>query len=143
MSRKHSCCTSARIARIISRRRYAKRSATVSQRRAMTESQFQAKLLKALRQHAALKYAVIWKTSDRFTRGIPDVLISLNGVCTWLELKVWPNAPTKIQAYFIKRLVRAHVVTLLKNGTIIFDYRFSEMYDFDLAVREIVRRCAT
>src|SRR5277367_2980059 len=86
----------------------------------MTENQFQAILLSRLRKHSDLKEAVIWKLSDRFTRGIPDVLISLRGVTTYFELKVWPNGPTKIQAHYLKMLSpRGHVVTRLLSGQIV------------------------
>lgn len=89
----------------------------------MTEARFQAKLLTALRQHPALREAVIWKLSDRFTRGIPDVFVSMDGVTRFFELKVWPNRPTKIQRYWLERLgtERAYVVTLLRNGSVVFD----------------------
>jgi hypothetical protein len=112
------------------------------------ESDLQRRLLRTLKQHPALKDAVIFKFNDQFTRGIPDILISLNGVCTWLELKVWPNTPTKIQAYFIKRLQRAHVVTLHKDRFIYIWPPHEKMapvmndWTFPEAVKEIVRRCA-
>lgn len=109
----------------------------------MTESAFTRKLLRALRSHAALKEGIVWKLNDNFTKGIPDVLIYLHGFTTFLELKVWPNTPTKIQAYYLRKLIlRAHIVTLLKDKTIVFDYHFSRIFDFNECVEEIVRICA-
>lgn len=70
----------------------------------MTESQFTSKLLRALKQHPALKEAVIWKLNDRTTSGIPDVLVSQYGWTTFFELKVWPNRTTKIQQYYLAKL---------------------------------------
>jgi len=39
-----------------------------------------------------------------WTRGIPDFSVSLGRTTLWFEVKVWMNKPTKIQAYFLKRL---------------------------------------
>jgi len=81
----------------------------------MTESQFQAKLLKALRDHPALKDAVIFKHSDRFNGGIPDISVTVKGVTTWIELKVYPNKLSKLQEYYLRRLQRAACV-VYKEG---------------------------
>jgi hypothetical protein len=74
----------------------------------MREAHFQSKLLRALRQR--MPEAVIWKLSDRWTCGVPDVMVSLRGVVTWFELKTQSNDVTRIQAEWLKRLVRGHVV---------------------------------
>jgi len=68
------------------------------------EAQFQAKLLKALRRHPALKTwkEMIWKVSDRFGGGRPDLQI-FTGETNYFELKVWPERPTKIQYFFLKK----------------------------------------
>lgn len=110
----------------------------------MTESAFTSKLLKALRSHVMLRDAVIWKLNDRTTSGIPDVLISLRGVTTFFELKVWPNSPTKIQTYFLQKLMpRAYLVTLTRDKGILLvgASKFMEVFDFNEAVREIAVRC--
>jgi hypothetical protein len=110
----------------------------------MTESVFQRKLLAALKAHQALHEAVIWKLNDRFTRGIPDVLVSICGVTTFFELKCWPNTPTKIQAHFLCKLTpRAHVITRLLSGQVVVGYHFSVPLEFDDAVEAIVRLCVT
>lgn len=108
----------------------------------MTESAFTRKLLKALRSNVTLRSGIVWKLNDNFTKGIPDVLIYWNGFTTYFELKVWPNTPSKIQAYYLKKLApRAHVVTLLKSNEIVFDYHFSCTFDFNECVREIAWKC--
>ena len=105
----------------------------------MIEGGFQGKLLKALREHPVLKRGVIWKISDRSTRGIPDVLINVNGETTFLEIKVWPEKQTKIQKYFFKRLQpHAHLVSFGASGVIDLD---GAVFDFELLVEEIVKRC--
>lgn len=109
----------------------------------MQEAEFQSKLLRALRSHAALRDAVIWKLNDRTTRGIPDVLVFVKGIVTFFELKRFPNNVTKIQAYWLKKLhPRAFLVTLLRNGEIFFSPdTVGLLYTFDAAVEWIVRRC--
>lgn len=109
----------------------------------MKEAVFQAKLLRALRGNPVLKEAVIWKLNDNYTKGIPDVLISLRGVTTFFELKCWPNMPTKIQAYYLGRLKpRSYVVTRLLSGQIVIAHHFSYPLTFGSAVVEIGRLCA-
>lgn len=109
----------------------------------MTEARFQSRLLKSLRQHPVLKDGIVVKLSDRFTSGLPDVMVSTvtleygRYVTTFFELKVWPNKMTKIQRYYFNRM-KAHLVTLYKNGDI-FVGEF--VGNFPQAVEEIVRRC--
>lgn len=111
----------------------------------MTEARFQSKLLKALRQHPALKDGVVVKLNDRFTRGLPDVMVSICGVTTFFELKVSPNIPSKIQHYFLGKLApRAFVVTRLRNGDVTLHHYMATnqvITGFNDAVIEIVRRC--
>ena len=47
------------------------------------------------------------KTSDRFTAGIPDILICMEGRFIALELKVGKNKPTKIQDYHLRKIRKA------------------------------------
>jgi len=109
---------------------------------AMKESAFTSKLLHALRAHSALREAVIWKLNDRFTRGIPDfVVVTSEGRATWWEVKIHPNYPTKIQAYFLNRLrfswcIYAHA----RSGGVKIPPAAS-IFTFDEAVEEVVRRC--
>ena len=73
-----------------------------------TESHFQSKLLKALRRR--LPKATIWKPNDRFTSGIPDVVVIYGSLTTFLELKVGRRAPTILQWETLKRLERGYLV---------------------------------
>jgi hypothetical protein len=83
----------------------------------MTESQFQSKLLKALRSHTALRDAVIFKHSDRINGGVPDFSITIEKRTLWVELKRYPNKCTKLQSYYIDKLQRgALLVTDHGNG---------------------------
>lgn len=109
----------------------------------MTEARFQAKLLKALRAHPALKDGVVVKLNDRFTKGLPDVMISILGRTTFLELKVGQNMPSKIQHWFLGRLSPSFVVTALKEEVAVREYITDKLFfaDFNDAVEEIVRRC--
>lgn len=115
----------------------------------MTESQFQAKLLRALRAHPAMKDAVIVKLNDRFTRGLPDVMISLRGKTTFFELKKWPESPTKIQAYFLERMAPCSWVLTFDRGMATFMYSGAKgnqfilrNNDFHETLRAVIVRCA-
>jgi hypothetical protein len=46
----------------------------------------------------------IYKTADRWTAGIPDLLLCNKGLLYAIELKVGKNRPTKIQRYVLKRI---------------------------------------
>ena len=74
----------------------------------MTESQFSAKLLRALRQR--MPNAVVWKLNDRFTSGIPDAVVVYEGMATWLEMKMKHGPLSAIQYETLKRLKRGYVV---------------------------------
>ena len=71
--------------------------------------------------------AWVYKTSDRFTGGIPDLLICLDGRLIAIELKYNKNTASKIQTVVIKKIRRAggvaevcwsveEVKGILKNG---------------------------
>jgi len=109
----------------------------------MTEAAFQAKLLRALRQR--LPQAVIVKIADRFTGGLPDVMVSLNGVVTWFELKVGYNPVKVIQWETLRRLKRGYVVRELR-GVInlqLAGYTAEGPYDFAVLVDRIVQICGS
>lgn len=112
----------------------------------MTEATFQAKLLRALRQHAALKDAVIWKlNADVTTKGMPDVMVSILGRTTFFELKCDPNEPTKIQTYYLRKLApRAYVAKSLRSGGFRLyreDVDYVLVYSVEALAEEIVKRC--
>lgn len=52
----------------------------------MTEASVTQGLLSHLKQ--ALPGAVIFKLSDRLTKGVPDISVAWNGYTTWLEVKL-------------------------------------------------------
>ncbi len=106
----------------------------------MTERAFTAKLLRALRFHAALKSAVVWKINDRTTGGIPDILISTSeGRTTFWEVKLYPNRPTKLQAYYLNKLRFSWCIYFSDSGIRIPPT--AEIFGFTDAVEEIVHRC--
>jgi hypothetical protein len=85
----------------------------------MTESQFSAKLLRALRQR--MPNAIIWKLNDRFTSGIPDAVVVYEGRATWLEMKIGTNSVTPIQWETLYKLKRGYVVSWnnpIRMGTV-------------------------
>lgn len=61
----------------------------------MKESQLQSKVLKYIREKH--KDIFVWKASDRFIAGIPDIICIYNGKVLGIELKVGYNKPTAIQ----------------------------------------------
>jgi len=67
------------------------------------ESRF---IQKIHRQLKKLEPAVfIWKTSERFSKGIPDVIyIGPSGIILWVEYKVFPNTPTALQHEMLNNL---------------------------------------
>ena len=52
------------------------------------------------------EYPGVWvyKTADRWTSGIPDLLLCIEGRLYAIELKVDRNQPTKIQRYVIEKI---------------------------------------
>lgn len=56
----------------------------------MTEGQFNAKLVKELRQRLG-PGAVVFKHADAYTAGIPDISVTLNDRTLWLECKLTTN----------------------------------------------------
>lgn len=111
----------------------------------MTESAFTAKLLKALRSHAALKDAVVWKHADRISAGIPDFSVTVSGRTTWWEVKVKPNVMTKLQSYYLAKLHPCgFLIRASKDGRQVDFFNAEDGCgggDFKGAIEEIVRRC--
>lgn len=67
----------------------------------MTHSELTRKVMTMLQKEFPL--AVCFKVSDRFTSGIPDILICYNGFWA-IELKVGKNKPTRLQRYNLSRI---------------------------------------
>lgn len=70
----------------------------------MTETEFKEKVMRYIKR----KYpdAWVWKTSDNFYSGIPDLCVVLppHGKVYWLELKTIKGRVEPIQTYTINRL---------------------------------------
>lgn len=109
----------------------------------MKESQFQSKLLPALRR--IMPQAIVVKFNDRFTSGIPDVMVSLKGMVTWFELKTDHNPVTVLQRETMKRLVRAYEVRAIGNKFVVMQSSWSDaqhwLDTFNELVAEMVRIC--
>ena len=60
----------------------------------MNETQLKTKVLKYLRSFEGVW---VWKVSDQFTAGIPDIIGCYKGVFFAIELKVGKNKPTRLQ----------------------------------------------
>lgn len=111
----------------------------------MTESQFTSKLLKQLREYGQLNRDLVWKVSDRFNAGRPDVQVIWKDLTTYFELKVLPNKCTHAQEYFLKTIARAYLVNVqpksgLSSVVSLSDYGYSRLdMHFKELVSEIVR----
>lgn len=76
----------------------------------MQEGQFTQKLLREIKSH--IPDAVVFKFSDRITRGIPDFSITWCGLTTWFEVKLVANKRPfePIQYEYLRRLFRGHYI---------------------------------
>lgn len=68
----------------------------------MTEGEFNRKLKAALEKR--LQSWVVLKHNDRSTKGIPDFSVSQGSMTLWIECKMEPEMPTKIQSYYLRKL---------------------------------------
>lgn len=48
--------------------------------------------------------AWIYKTADRWTSGIPDLILCIKGLFYAIELKVKNNTPRKLQEYVLNKI---------------------------------------
>lgn len=65
---------------------------------------------------------IFWKTSDRFQVGLPDIvgILKPSGKFVAIELKIYPNKPTKMQQYILNK-------TRLFGGIAILAYSIEEV----------------
>lgn len=75
----------------------------------MKESELQTKVMKYLRDTYKDGFFV-WKVSERFSSGIPDIMGIHKGTPFYIELKVGKNKPTKLQEVTMKALDEAGAV---------------------------------
>ena len=68
----------------------------------MTESQLTRNVMAMLRKEYAKGF--FYKSCDRFTAGIPDILGCINGRFIAIELKISPNKPTRLQKHIIDKI---------------------------------------
>lgn len=66
------------------------------------ETKFKTKVLKFLKTLPGLKW--IYKTSDKFATGIPDILFLYEGTLLAIELKVNSNPLSEMQIYQLERI---------------------------------------
>lgn len=68
----------------------------------MTESD----LTRSVAQMIRREFSDVWfyKVNDRFTSGLPDLLLCVEGQLYGIELKIGKNKPTKLQQHFIDKI---------------------------------------
>jgi len=70
----------------------------------MTETQLKLKILKKLKDH--YRDAWVYKVSDRFRSGIPDIIICYRGRFVAIELKTPKGFATPLQLHTLKEINR-------------------------------------
>ena len=71
----------------------------------LSETRLKEKVLAMLKKE--FRDAWVYKTSDRWKSGIPDVLVCREGRFFAIELKVGNNKATRLQLYVLKKIKRA------------------------------------
>lgn len=70
--------------------------------------QSEATLTKKVREYlTARKDLFFWKASDRFQKGIPDIIVCVQGNFVGIELKTAVGSPSAQQKIFIKKINNA------------------------------------
>jgi len=71
----------------------------------LSETNFKRRVIDFIKR----EYPKVWlyKSADRFTSGIPDLIICLEGLFYAIELKVGSNKATPIQAVVIRKIQEA------------------------------------
>ncbi|MFA5161887.1 MAG: VRR-NUC domain-containing protein [Elusimicrobiales bacterium] len=68
----------------------------------LSETRLKQKVLAFLK--AEYPRAWVYKAADRWTSGIPDILLCVDGRFMAIELKVGNNQPTRIQKYVLAKI---------------------------------------
>ena len=71
----------------------------------LLETRLKNKVVQFIRTH--YPSAWVYKASDRFTSGIPDLILCKEGLFYAIELKVGSNKATPIQGYVMRQIVSA------------------------------------
>lgn len=83
----------------------------------MSEQTLKANVMRMLKKEYPLAW--VWKISDKFYSGIPDLLILISGRALFIELKTLEGETTKLQDHTIaeirKRGIEAHVARSVKE----------------------------
>lgn len=95
----------------------------------MTETLLKKKVLAYLK---TIPNLWVYKSSDRFTSGIPDLLLCNNGYFMAIELKVKPNKTTRLQDYVLNQINKA-------KGKTAVCYSLEEVQEFLEKERESVK----
>jgi len=68
----------------------------------MFETQLKNIVIKYIKKEYS--HAWIYKTADRWTSGIPDIFLCIDGRFYAIELKAGRNNPTKLQQYVLNKI---------------------------------------
>lgn len=99
----------------------------------MSESQFQAKVIRFLKDQGA--YVIKMWGGGRFTRaGVPDIIACINGYFIAIELKTETGRVSKLQEYNIDRI--------RESGGVAIVLRPDKFEEFKSWIKE-VKRCPT
>ena len=80
----------------------------------MNETQLKVKVLKWLK--AEYPKGFFYKTSDKFTAGIPDIICGIRGRFVAIELKAPGGKATKLQLYAMKKIAAAGGLVMICNS---------------------------
>lgn len=73
----------------------------------MTESQLTRKIVNILKKEFSSEELWFYKSSDKFTSGIPDIIICYHGRFVGIEIKTEKGKLTRLQAHTIERIKNA------------------------------------
>lgn len=68
----------------------------------LSEKQLKGKVVKAIKKE--YPSAWIYKTADRWTSGIPDLILCIKGFFYAIELKIKNYTPRKLQEYVLNKI---------------------------------------
>jgi hypothetical protein len=71
----------------------------------MRETQLKIKVMRMIKRNFPMAW--VWKISDQWVSGIPDLLIILDGIHFFIELKIEGGKVQKIQEYTINSINKA------------------------------------
>lgn len=94
----------------------------------MSELNLKVRVMRHLREN--YPDAVMWKISDMYVSGIPDIVMVYKNKVLWIELKTEVGSLSKIQRYTLKKLrdngARCFVVRSLTDLITILEYEYGK-----------------